>query len=63
MIKVKQNEFKNLDFEVKVNASGIPILTESKNGDVYCIKCGEFLGMTCDPFRDSYHEKCFPNIN
>lgn len=32
-----------------------------KNGDVYCIKCGCFLGMTCDPFRPEYHDNCFPN--
>ena len=23
------------------------------NSDVYCSKCGEYLGMTCDPFRAS----------
>lgn len=33
------------------------------NGNVYCAKCGGFLGMTCDPFRDSYHENCFPKPN
>jgi len=29
------------------------------NSDVYCEKCGRFLGMTCDPFRDSC--QCFTN--
>ena len=35
--------------------------TKVINSDVYCSKCGEFLGMTCDPFRKSYHESCFPD--
>lgn len=30
-----------------------------KNGDVYCKKCGTFLGMTCDPFAPAIHEACF----
>ena len=29
------------------------------NSDVYCIKCGKYLGMTCDPFIGEC-EKCFP---
>ena len=33
--------------------------TEVINGDVYCSKCGKFIGMTCDPFRDGYCKKCF----
>ena len=35
--------------------------TKIINSDVYCSKCGRFLGMTCDPFREAYCEKCFPN--
>jgi hypothetical protein len=31
------------------------------NSDVYCSKCGEFLGMICDPFRQSYCKKCSPD--
>ena len=33
--------------------------TEVINSDVYCSKCKRFLGMTCDPFRESYCEDCF----
>ena len=34
--------------------------TVVKNGDVYCIKCGVFLGAICDPFRLPCCTKCFP---
>ena len=33
--------------------------TKVVNSDVCCIKCGKFLGMTCDPFRESYCKECF----
>jgi len=29
------------------------------NSDVYCAKCGKFIGMTCDPLRNKYCEMCF----
>jgi len=28
--------------------------------DVFCAKCGDFLGMTCDPFITDC-KKCFPD--
>lgn len=30
--------------------------------NVFCAKCDQFLGMTCDPFRPEYCEECFPHI-
>jgi len=30
-----------------------------KEGNVYCIKCSVFLGMTCDPFRPECCNGCF----
>ena len=36
--------------------------TKIINSDVYCAKCGEFLGATCDPFRpNSCSKDCFTN--
>ena len=26
--------------------------------NVFCAKCDQFLGMTCDPFRPEYCEEC-----
>ena len=31
------------------------------DSSAYCIKCGEFLGMICDPFAKGKCDKCFPN--
>ena len=36
--------------------------TKIINSDVYCIKCGKFLGATCDPFRDNFCKECFPEV-
>ena len=35
--------------------------TKIIKSDVYCFKCGRFLGMTCDLFREEYCERCFRN--
>ena len=34
------------------------------DGSRYCAKCGEFLGMTCDPFgRSECSSECFEEEN
>lgn len=34
--------------------------TTTRNGSIYCAECGEFLGMTCDPFgRSECSSGCF----
>ncbi len=30
------------------------------NGDMYCAKCGDFLGAICNPFVSGNCEVCFP---
>ena len=37
--------------------------TKVFQGGVYCVKCGAFLGMTCDPFRAAQCDTCFPVAN
>ena len=35
-------------------------MVDIKDSNVYCAKCGVFLGMTCDPFSPDRCKACFP---
>lgn len=49
--------------ELRDWSNHFPSIKETiKEGGRYCSKCGEFLGMTCDPFgRSNCGSGCFPD--